>query len=202
VTVAVTRKLQAAQTSAELKQAALVVFERLGYLNAKITDITQEAGKAAGSFYTHFESKEALLEALLADMLAAGDAAALDPQHSADFTDRASIRWHVATFWAVYRAHLPVFVALREAAMVDPVFRARLREISAADDRHLAGHLAGVRHLPGPPHLVISAFRSLLDQFAWQWLAAGGDGSGPAPSDDEAVELLTTILHSGIAGGG
>jgi hypothetical protein len=87
-----------------------------------------------------------------------------------------------------------VFVALREAAMVDPVFRARLREISAAYDRHFVGHLAGVRHLPGPPHLVISA--------AWQWLAAGGDGSGPAPSDDEAVELLTTILHSGIAGRG
>lgn len=168
----------------------------------KITDITAEAGRAAGSFYNHFPSKEALLEALLADMLAAGDAATLDPQHTKDFTDRASIRWHVATFWGVYRAHLPVFVALREAAMVDPVFRARLREISAADDRHFAGHLAGVRHLPGPPHLVISAFRSLLDQFAWQWLAAGGDGSGPAPSDDEAIELLTTILHSGIAGRG
>ena len=42
--------------------------------------------------------------------------------------------------------------------------------------------------------------RALLDQFAWQWLAAGGDGSGPAPSDDEAIELLTTLLHSGIAG--
>ena len=197
-----TRKERAAETEAALKAAAKRVFGARGYLNTKITDITAEAGRAAGSFYNHFPSKEALLEALLADMLAVGDAATLDPQHTADFTDRASIRWHVATFWGVYRAHLPVFVALREAAMVDPVFRARLREISAADDRHFAGHLAGVRHLPGPPHLVISAFRSLLDQFAWQWLAAGGDGSGPAPSDDEAIELLTTILHSGIAGRG
>jgi hypothetical protein len=49
---------------------------------------------------------------------------------------------------------------------------------------------------------VISAFRALLDEFAWLWLAGGGDGSGPAPSDDEAIDLLTTILHSGIAGRG
>ena len=143
-----------------------------------------------------------LLEALLADMLAAGDEATLDPEHSPDFTDRASIRWHVATFWTVYRTHLPVFVALREAAMVDPVFHARLREIMLAEDPHFVGHLGGVRNLPGAPHLVISAFRALLDQFAWLWLAGGGDGSGPAPSDDEAIELLTTILHSGIAGRG
>ena len=41
-----------------------------------------------------------------------------------------------------------------------------------------------------------------LEQFAWTWLAAGGDGSGPPPSDEEAIELLTTMLHSGIAGRG
>jgi AcrR family transcriptional regulator len=202
VPVPTTRKERAAETEAALKAAAKRVFATRGYLNTKITDITAEAGRAAGSFYNHFPSKEALLEALLADMLAAGDAATLDPEHSPDFTDRASIRWHVATFWTVYRTHLPVFVALREAAMVDPVFHARLREIMLAEDPHFVGHLAGVRNLPGPPYLVISAFRALLDQFAWLWLAGGGDGSGPAPSDDEAIELLTTILHSGIAGRG
>ena len=68
------RKQQAAQTEAELKAAAVRTFARLGYLNTKIVDITAEAGRAAGSFYTHFANKEALLEALLADLLAEGDA--------------------------------------------------------------------------------------------------------------------------------
>ena len=104
-----TRKERAAETEAALKAAAKRVFATRGYLNTKITDITAEAGRAAGSFYNHFPSKEALLEALLADMLAVGDAATLDPEHSPDFTDSASIRWHVATFWTVYRTHLPVF---------------------------------------------------------------------------------------------
>ena len=81
---------QAAGTEAALKDAARRVFARKGYLNAKITDITTEAGRAAGSFYNHFTSKEDLLKGLLADLLAESDRNAVegDSQHSADFTDR------------------------------------------------------------------------------------------------------------------
>nr|WP_271209917.1 TetR/AcrR family transcriptional regulator [Rhodococcus wratislaviensis]GLK34746.1 hypothetical protein GCM10017611_15950 [Rhodococcus wratislaviensis] len=63
-----TRQEKAAQTRRDLLDAAQVVFERKGYLNATITDITTEAGKAAGSFYNHFDGKEALLLALAGDI--------------------------------------------------------------------------------------------------------------------------------------
>ena len=63
-----TRQEKAAQTRRDLLDAARVVFERKGYLNATITDITTEAGKAAGSFYNHFDGKEALLLALADDI--------------------------------------------------------------------------------------------------------------------------------------
>jgi AcrR family transcriptional regulator len=200
VSVAVTRRERAAETEAALKDAAKRVFAERGYLNTKITDITSAAGRSAGSFYNHFTSREALLEALFADMLASTDEQVLDPEHSQDFSDRSSIRWHVAAYWSLYRAQLPVMIAIREASMVDAEFRARVREIMLADDSHVVGHLARIAPLPGPPHLVISAMYALIDQFAWTWLANGGDGRGPAPTDDEAIELLTTILHSGIAG--
>jgi len=69
--VPTTRKERAAETEAALKAAAKRVFATRGYLNTKITDITAEAGRAAGSFYNHFPSKEALIEAVLADTIAA-----------------------------------------------------------------------------------------------------------------------------------
>src|SRR3954467_1656926 len=102
---ATSRKEKAAETEGALKAAAKRVFARKGYLNTKITDITAEAGRAAGSFYTHFANKEALLEALLADMLAEGDESAASAGHRDDFRDRAAVRFHVAMYWEFYRRH-------------------------------------------------------------------------------------------------
>jgi AcrR family transcriptional regulator len=198
------RAAQAAETEAALKEAARRVFAERGYLNTKITDITAAAGRAAGSFYNHFASKDELLAALLTDMLDDDDAAATDPRHDPDLSQRAAVRWHVAAFWHFYRRHLPEMVALREAATVSPEFGRRLREIVSADNAHMIDHLALVRAagipLPGEPHLVVSAMHSLLDQFAYTWIVGGGDGSRPPVDDDEAIDTLTDLLHRGIAG--
>jgi AcrR family transcriptional regulator len=198
------RAAQAAETEAALKAAARRVFAERGYLNTKITDITAAAGRAAGSFYNHFASKDDLLAALLTDMLDDDEAATTDPQHNPDLSERAAVRWHVAAYWRFYQRHLPEMVALREAAMANPEFCRRLREIAAADGAHMLDHLALVRAagipLPGEPRLVVSAMYSLLDQFAYTWLVGGGDGSRPPVDDDEAIDTLTDLLHRGIAG--
>lgn len=56
------------RTRAKLITAARVVFERDGYLDARLVDITSEAGTSAGSFYTYFDSKEEIFTAVLADV--------------------------------------------------------------------------------------------------------------------------------------
>jgi len=48
------------QTRARLVEAAKRVFERDGFLEARIVDIAEEAGLAPGSFYHYFDSKEQL----------------------------------------------------------------------------------------------------------------------------------------------
>ncbi|MEU4624385.1 TetR/AcrR family transcriptional regulator [Actinoplanes sp. NPDC023801] len=188
-----TRKQQAAQTEAELKAAAIRVFERVGYLNTKITDITAEAGRATGSFYKHFASKEKLLESLLADLLAEGDANAELPSHLDDFRDREAVRWHVAVFWDFYGRHRAVMSALQQAAIVDEEFARRSREMLEPDLHHIAGHLAGL-DLPGDPLVAASFFTATLSSVAAGWFA----GTGPAAGEREIIESLTTFLHQGL----
>lgn len=48
--------------------AAAREFGEKGFYEASITGITQRAGVALGSFYTYFESKEAVFRALVQDM--------------------------------------------------------------------------------------------------------------------------------------
>ncbi|WP_436522052.1 TetR/AcrR family transcriptional regulator [Actinoplanes sp. HUAS TT8] len=193
------RKELAAQTEAELKAAAVRVFERVGYLNTKITDITAEAGRATGSFYKHFASKEALLEALMADLLAEGDASAEMAGHGTDFRDREAVRWHVAAFWHTYRRHHVVMLALQQAALVSDTFAERSRDLLAPDLGHIADHLAGLA-LPGDPLVCASLFGTTISAFATSWLSANRPDLGRELSDDEAIDTLTGFLHAGLGG--
>jgi AcrR family transcriptional regulator len=59
------RTARGARTRAALVTAARTVFERDGYLNARLTDITAEANCSTGSFYTYFNNKEEIFAAVL-----------------------------------------------------------------------------------------------------------------------------------------
>lgn len=69
----VPRSRRGARTRAGLVDAARRVFERDGYLDARISDITKEAEVSSGTFYTWFEDKKAVfaavVEAVQDDML-------------------------------------------------------------------------------------------------------------------------------------
>jgi AcrR family transcriptional regulator len=197
---------QAASTEAALKEAARRVFARQGYLNTKITDITAEAGRAAGSFYNHFTGKEELLTALLTDALAESDAAiyAPDSQHRADFSDRDAVRWHVANYWRFYTRHAVELTALRQAALVSAEFGAQLEAMTAGNVDHLTDHLDPItkagRNLPGPPELVLPIFAGLLDGFSYRWQQSEGVFGGRRVDDDEAIDTLTEFIYRALNG--
>src|ERR1700692_863228 len=52
------RSRKGVETRARLVSAAKEVFERDGFLEARISDIAERAGLSHGSFYHYFESKE------------------------------------------------------------------------------------------------------------------------------------------------
>jgi AcrR family transcriptional regulator len=198
------RKAQAAQTEAALKEAARRVFARSGYHGAKITDITTEAGRSAGSFYKHFAGKDDILRALLADWLAqAGAELAADPAGD-DLSQEPALRARVATYWHTYRAHLPEIRALGEAAQIDPVFGQSLATMRHAGLATMRQHLERLRDaghtLPGDPAVLASAFNALLEGFCQVWIAGGGEPIGRPLSDEEAIDTLTRLLMHGLAG--
>ncbi|MFD6222815.1 TetR/AcrR family transcriptional regulator [Nocardia asteroides] len=193
------RREKSAETEQALKDAARQVFAEYGYLNAKITDITAAAGRAAGSFYNHFASKEELLQALLADIAVASDERAADPEHSGDFTDPAAIRYHVRGYWTFAREHAAVLRAIEQAAQVNPEFARIVAEFGSAQRADIADHVAdfperGLR-LPG----TVDASLAMMFAAADGMLRMVEDGSVTI-ADDEAIESITRFVYRGITG--
>ena len=202
------RKIKAAQTEAALKEAARRMFARRGYLNTKITDITQQARRSPGSFYNHFSSKEELLEALVADMFAEAKQRIAGEGFDHDLSDRTQLRAHLATVWHAYRNHLPEFVALMQASMVNKDFARRWRELRAGKVEIMQEHLDRVRaagfQLPGDPAIVALALTSMMEQFCYIWFVAHADQgrgtAGRAVTDKEVIDTLTSFALRGIIG--
>ena len=63
------------QTRRKLLDAARALFARQGVDNTRINEITDEADVGFGSFYNHFESKDAIVQAVLEETVAAQGAA-------------------------------------------------------------------------------------------------------------------------------
>ncbi|WP_345572716.1 TetR/AcrR family transcriptional regulator [Nonomuraea rosea] len=197
------RQSRSLATEAALKAAARSVFAAKGYFNTKITDITSEAGRSAGSFYTYFPSKEALLEALARDFLEDLETRQQrTPEHAQELSYD-HLRAHVAQYWHSYREHLPEMVAIFQASMADQVFFARwrqLRDVEFDELREFTAILERRSTGTADPRVMASAALSTLEFFCYIWQAAGGDPPGTRLPDDQAIDTLTTLLLHGMAG--
>jgi AcrR family transcriptional regulator len=198
------RKAKAAETEAALKEAARRQFVERGYLNTKITDITAAAGRATGSFYDHFASKEDLLKSLEREVYAqAGDEVRAQHPHEHDLTDRDQLRTHIAAAWHTMRDNLPVVVALHQSAMTTDLAAGQAWQQLAEGTAVLRTHLEYLREqghrLPGDPALVAAAMGGMLTTLAYSMLTSGGE-HGPRLTDDEVIDTLTALLLHGLTG--
>lgn len=62
------RTPRGARTRAKLLEAAEHVFATVGYHEASIVKITEQAGVALGTFYTHFEGKKEIFDEVVLDL--------------------------------------------------------------------------------------------------------------------------------------
>ncbi|KLI62872.1 TetR/AcrR family transcriptional regulator [Aurantiacibacter marinus] len=115
----VPRTARGRETLRKLLDAAALEFGEKGFHEASISGITRRAGTALGSFYTYFESKDAIFRALVKDMSAqvarqVGEAVA--PETAAFDIERAALH----SFLDFAREHKEIYRIIDEAEFVDP----------------------------------------------------------------------------------
>jgi AcrR family transcriptional regulator len=106
------------RTLRALLDAAAVEFGERGFHDASISGITRRAGIALGSFYTYFDSKDAVFRALVTDMSAqVRDHVA--PAVKAAPDGIAAERAGLAQFIGFVRDHKEIYRIIDEAEFVD-----------------------------------------------------------------------------------
>ena len=107
------------RTLRKLLDAAAVEFGERGFHDASISGITRRAGVALGSFYTYFDSKDAIFRALVGDMSEAVKRAArealTEPMGALEI-ERAAL----AAFLRFAAEHKEIYRIIDEAEFVDP----------------------------------------------------------------------------------
>lgn len=132
------------RTLRKLLDAAAVEFGEKGFHEASVSSITRRAGVALGSFYTYFDSKDALFRALVADMSEQVKSSA----RSAISEGMAALEVEKAGLLAFLRfaaEHKEVYRIIDEAEFVDPAsYRDHYETIAARFvDRLRAGAAKG-----------------------------------------------------------
>ena len=177
-----------------LLDAAAKEFGEVGFHAASISGITRRAGTALGSFYTYFDSKEAIFSALVKDMsqAVAETARAAMP---AGICGIEREREALAAFLGFARGHKEIYRIIDEAEFADPAsYRAHYenaaRRIAARLDESVGNNLV----TPGDNEVrawAIMGANVFLGLRYGVW-----DDSRPIPEVAGAIEAL---LRDGLA---
>src|SRR5215212_5773598 len=129
------------RTLRKILDAARDEFGERGFSDSSIVGITQRAGVALGTFYTYFDSKEAVFQAVVRDMSAqVRDHVAPVLREASDALD--GERRALESFLRFARIHRDVYRIIDEAEFVEP---AAYREHYETTATRIAARFASAR---------------------------------------------------------
>jgi AcrR family transcriptional regulator len=184
-----------------LVDAAKVVFETSGFLDARITDIAEGAGVSHGSFYHYFDSKEQVFrevaDALDDRMNAPLSDVILDESSSAGPRDR--IREGNRQFLVSYQRDARLISEVEQVSRYDEQLKAERRTHLQAYGKQLASSLiemqnAGLVDRQLEPVLTSHAIGAMVTRFADLWLTQGIVEC----TLDQAVDQLTRLVSNAL----
>lgn len=184
------------RTRAAILRAARDVFEEVGYVEARISDITEAAGVAYGTFYTYFHTKDEAFHQL-ADQVVDE----LCHASTSRYPDRdPALLIHAANrqFLRAYKANSAFMRVLEQAAALNnehDVLRRRLRSRAVERVERSIRRYAqeGLTDPALDPHTTAHALVSMLYNFAYTWLS-----HGEPLEESAALNTLTRLWCNGL----
>jgi AcrR family transcriptional regulator len=135
------RTARGERTMRKILDAAREEFGERGFSDSSIVGITQRAGVALGTFYTYFDSKEALFQALVRDM-SAQVRDNVGPAFSGAMDGLDGERRALTAFLRFAHDHRDIYRIIDESEFVDP---AAYREHYETTANRIAARLAAAR---------------------------------------------------------
>src|SRR4051794_28482267 len=192
------RTARGERTLRKILDAARAEFGERGFAETSIVGITQRAGVALGTFYTYFDSKEALFQALVRDMSAqVRDTVGPVLGEGTDALD--GERRALEAFLRFARDHRDIYRIIDESEFVQPAVYREHYETTAT---RIAARLAAAREAG---EIAASLTDEDLDVLAWGMMGANvflglrfavwGDAD-----QHHIAEVMNRVWRQGLAG--
>lgn len=181
-------------TLRKLLEAAAQEFGDRGYHEAAITGITRRAGVALGTFYTYFDTKEAMFRALVKDMSHKVRSHVAEAVRGAP--DRiAAERLGLAAFIAYVRAHPELYRIIEESQFVaEDCYRDHYLTFVDGYARNLAAARAKGEIAEGPDELRAWALMGMSVMLGMRYGLWNKDLS-PAQVADSTIDFVAEGLR-------
>ena len=189
---------RAEKTRAKLLRGARRVFERDGFIEARISDIARSAGVSHGTFYTYFSSKEEVFREVVADLQTDLAGREHTPVELSPDDPVARIDQGNRAFLEGYRRNAALMATLEQVATFSEELRELRRETRTLFVNRAARAISrwqseGIADAELDPHVAASALCNMVDRFAYVWLVLGEEFD-----EDVAATTLTRLWCQAI----
>ena len=166
------------QTRARLVEAAKRVFERDGFLEARIVDIAEAANLAPGSFYHYFDSKEELFLEVAQMQEERLTAPSPEAVLGADRLPTEAIRWANRLYLERYRDEAALMGVIEQVSRYDDYVNAArmatMKHFVERADRSIRRlQLEGKADARLNPSMAADALGAMIARVAELWLVQG-----------------------------
>jgi AcrR family transcriptional regulator len=181
----------------EILRAARKVFEERGFLDTRVADIVAAAGVAQGTFYSYFDSKEAVFTEV-AQQVVETMMEGLHTEFVPDLDPVERIRRAMARFVEAFRPNAVMIGLIEQVGTFTPEMRRlRLALRQSFVDRSARGirrmQADGIADPDLDPVMLAEVLGAMVDQTCYIWFFLGKEFDSTA-----VVEALTTVWAGGI----